>query len=337
MLNSSDIISEPKRGLINPHLLEFFMIFNLLICSELIGLFGIFANVINIVVFTKQGFQDSVNVTLTALAISDIGALVTLQLTTLLTNPFVFSATLSFSPVELLGMVSFYPHNYFIRVSGFITSFAAVERCLCVVMPLKVKGIITSKVAVIVNVIIFLIISLNMLTPYYYVYFSWTFVPFLNTSILGVSYREGWEAAFGVSYFVTDLFEPYFTFFILIVSTFVMTARLKSTVSWRKSVTSSSSKSGLPSKEKRLVVMLATVSLIFIICLIPQSAILTAVSIVQELNAKGAYFDVALVIYCISYLAETICSSVNILVYYKMSSKYRETINNMFKGLKTLT
>ncbi|KAH9495344.1 hypothetical protein Btru_017483 [Bulinus truncatus] len=337
--NSSLTVAVGSRGLLNPLVLDVVMVFNLLICGEIIGLLGIVANIINIRIFAKQGFQDSVNVTLTALAFSDLGALISLQMTTLLTNPFVFGAPLSFSPVEVIGMVSFYPHSYFIRVSGFITAFAAFERCLCVVLPLKVKKIITCRTAVVVNVSIFLVITLNLVTPYYYVYFSWTFYPFLNRSVLGVSYRDGWEAAFGISYFITDLLEPYLTFFLLITFTIILTLKLKTKASWRKSATgsSSNSKNNLSTKEKRLVVMLTTVSIIFIVCLIPQSAILTAVSIEQELNAKGAYFDVALMIYCFAYLMESICSSVNIIVYYKMSTKYRDTVTEMLASFRKKT
>ncbi|XP_059168442.1 uncharacterized protein LOC131950354 [Physella acuta] len=86
----------------------------------------------------------------------------------------------------------------------------------------------------------------------------------------------------------------------------------------------------LSNKEKKVVLMLTVVSVIFIVCLIPQSAILTAVSQVPGLAVRGVYFDVALLCYSISYLMEAVCSSVNILVYYKMSSRYRKSLQSIW-------
>ncbi|KAK0067971.1 FMRFamide receptor [Biomphalaria pfeifferi] len=151
-----------NKGVIDSTLVEFFMTFNLMLCAVLIDFAGIAGNVINILNFQKQGLQDSVNVTLTALAVSDIGALFFQLLVNILFNPLWRRVQLPFSSSSVLAMVFFYPHGYFIRVSGFITAFAAFERCLCVVLPMDVKRIITRNVAVVVNIIIFIALLLYL-------------------------------------------------------------------------------------------------------------------------------------------------------------------------------
>ncbi|XP_059153050.1 galanin-like G-protein coupled receptor npr-9 [Physella acuta] len=307
---------------------DFFLATNLLVCGTA-GLFGIVGNVINIIVFYKQGYTDSVNITLTALALSDMGALLTLQLINFLTNPWILHADIDTYPIDLCMMIAFYPHNYFIRVCGFVTSFASFERCICVVSPLKVRNIITPKRALVVNVLIFSITTLALFPPYYIGYLDWTYIPAFNRTKLTVIYRQNPYTIFDVSYIVTDLVAPYTTFFILITSTSIIAIKLQGQAKWRTSTVKSGTK--ISTKEKKTVVMLSTISIMFVVCLIPQSTVLTAMSFVQDLSYGGKYFDVTMLGYCVSYFSETILSSVNIFIYLRMSHKYRESFNNVFK------
>ncbi|XP_059168464.1 galanin receptor 2b-like [Physella acuta] len=324
------INEEEGYSLINPKVVEFLMTFNLLICAEVIGLLGILANFITISVFAKQGYDDSVNITLTALAVSDIGSLVTLQIYNVLMSPWLSQLDLPFVQVDLVSLASFYPHNYFVRVGGFITAFASFERCLCVLIPLKVKRVITKKVSVYVNLLIFLIMLLDLVPAYYVVYLDWIYVPELNRTLLMAAFHEDPNVVFDYSYIVTDLFIPYITFGIIIVCTCVVVVKLKSRAMWRSSVSVVKDKT-IPGKEKKLVLMLVVVSVIFTVCLMPQSAILTAVGLVDELGVRGRNFDVALVCYSIAYLFESVSSSINLIVYYRMSTKFRYTLFDIFK------
>ncbi|XP_059172640.1 probable G-protein coupled receptor frpr-1 [Physella acuta] len=300
------------------------------ICFEAVSLAGICANLVNIMVFTKQGFKDTVNITLTALAVGDIGSLVTLQLFFIFINPWFLKLDVTFIPLDVVTMVSFYPHNYFIRVCGFITAFAAFERCLCVVTPLKVKQIITKNVVITFNISVFIVTFFNIFHVYYICYFDWKFSANVNKTLLTLSFRSNREAVFSVSYFITDLFVPYFTFAVIILSTAVIAVKLHIRARWRGDNITTQPNTDVTTKDKKLILMLTTVSVIFIVCLIPQSAILTAVSLVRGLSLKGSYFDLALLCYVISYYMETINSSVNFLVYYKMSSKFQKTLRDLF-------
>ncbi|KAK6959116.1 FMRFamide receptor [Biomphalaria glabrata] len=172
-------------------ILDFFMTFNLLVVGELISIFGIAANVINNRVFYKLGFQESVDITLTALSVSDLGALITIQLANVMVNPWCLAANVPFVPIDFLTLVSFYPHSYLIRVSGFIASF---ERCLSVMVPLKVKTIITWRTSLVVNTSVFMITILNVFSPYYFSYLGWTFIPERNMTLLVLSLRGDWDS-----------------------------------------------------------------------------------------------------------------------------------------------
>ena len=111
--------------------------------TTLTGFFAVGANIITISVYRRLGYADSTNISLTALALSDLGvsstALVTVLgviLTTLPNVPFT---------VDILYPLSVTPHVDFIRVSALITTYISVERYLCVSFPLKIKSIITPR------------------------------------------------------------------------------------------------------------------------------------------------------------------------------------------------
>ncbi|CAG5123819.1 unnamed protein product, partial [Candidula unifasciata] len=86
---------------------------------------GLIVNILNIIIFIRQGFKESVNVSLFLLTISDLGSLV-----------FVFFLNL---------------------VTTGTTAWIAMERCLCIITPLKVKSLITSRRTVVFVCVLYLI------------------------------------------------------------------------------------------------------------------------------------------------------------------------------------
>ncbi|KAK6959123.1 FMRFamide receptor [Biomphalaria glabrata] len=327
-----------KAGVINPTLVEFLMTFNILICAEVIGIVGIVANFINIWNFKKQGLHDSVNISLTALAVSDIGALFFQLVVNVLFNPLWRRVQLPFYSSTVLAMVFFYPHGYFIRVSGFITAFAAFERCLCVVLPMDVKRIMTRNVAIVVNFLIFVVLLLYLYPEHSVVYYDWLFIPTQNRSVITFFFREDFEYVMTFTNIINDLFIPYITYVSLIICTMIIVVQLKSKAKWRQSVTgkvisSGLSKTELSIKDKKAVIMLTVVSVIYVTCLTPECVLMTVIGFIQDMKVEGPLWDLFLTIYSFSSLLETINCSVSILVYYNMSTKYRETLHMWFPKL----
>ncbi|KAH9495351.1 hypothetical protein Btru_017521 [Bulinus truncatus] len=315
-----------------------FLVINGVICAQVIGLFGIVANVINIRNFVRQGFRESLNITLTALAVSDLGALVTLQPFNVLVNPWLRKSDIPFSKNSLIVVIS-YHHEYFIRVSGVVTSFAAIERCLCVTLPLKVKTIASRKTVLVVNLTIYILFLLYLFPSLYVFYLDWKFTPSVNKTLLSIFRRANTEQVLILSYQLGDLLIPYLTFVVLTVCTVVTTYELRAKAKWRQSVTRSNDKSStaIQGKQRTAVVMLTKMSLIFIVCLLPHSAMLTVLSFVRDLKVDGPYFNVALLCYSFTYIMEAINCCSSIFVYYRMSSKYRQEFFKMFPCLqKTL-
>ncbi|CAL1536015.1 unnamed protein product [Lymnaea stagnalis] len=311
--------------MVSQAVLDIVLLVNLDVLGELVGLAGIVANIITLTVFVSEGFHDTVNISLTALAVSDLGALVTLQLYNVMVNPWFARADLPFLPLELQSLTAFYPHNYFTRVRGFITAFVAFERCLCVALPLKIKQILTKRVAVIFNVSVYSLMVLNVFPNYYMTYYDWKFVKSRNRTVFGILYRPNKDAVFAVSFLVTDLLVPVFAFFSVVVCTVVIVVTLHTKVAWRRSASSSSEVTGkgIPSKERKVMVMITTVSVIFIICFFPFSAILTARALVPGMSINGPYWNLVLLVGSVAFFMETVNCSISIIVYYRMSTKFR--------------
>ena len=138
---------------ISNKLLELFQLITFVVLITIVSIFGIIGNIINILVYRRIGFKDSITVSLFALAISDL-ALLTLQLFLgLCQNPSIRKSTdlglliyeLGHSHLDVL-------RTSISRISIWITVLITMERCVCIVLPIKVKFILTRKRSIIIIV-----------------------------------------------------------------------------------------------------------------------------------------------------------------------------------------
>ncbi|XP_059168616.1 probable G-protein coupled receptor frpr-1 [Physella acuta] len=321
--------------LTNVQLIQYvsFMLYSLnTIIGPVIGVLGIIGNIINIIIFHRHGFQHAMNITLTALSVSDILALLTLRVYNILWNPWTDYSNVDYVAGDLITMLSTHPHNYCVRVCGYVTAFASFEKCLSVLAPLKVKQIITKKVAIVTNVVIFVSMLMTLFPAYYVYYLDRKFSPKLNRTILQMNFRDFRQAVLSVSYFITDLAVPFLSFLSIIACNIALAIAVKRNVSWRNSLSTKdiSKTKTLSKKETKLVLMLLIMSVVFLVCLIPKSALLTASSIDRSLGLGGSHFYIGEMIFGLTLYTESVNSSVNILIYYKMSSRYRTSLHEIW-------
>ncbi|KAH9514862.1 hypothetical protein Btru_021174 [Bulinus truncatus] len=287
------------------------------------------ANIVTIANFKRQGFQEGVNVTLTALAVSDIGSLAAQIITNMTGSPWIRQVDWFIIKTDL-GSVFFYIHGYFMRVSGVITSYAAFERCLCVAMPLKVKWFINRNVSIVVNGAAYVVLSLTLIPPFHVLYFGVKFSPEFNKTFISMYFKDIREEYMPVYYFIEHLFVPYATILVLFICTAVLIRRLNVSAKWRLARTND-----VTYKERKLIAMLMTISLMFIALTVPQAALITAVHFVRSLSLDGSLFYVFTFTSSFTALLETFNCSTSIFVYYKMSSKFRSELQLMFRVFKT--
>ncbi|KAH9499029.1 hypothetical protein Btru_005463 [Bulinus truncatus] len=322
--------------ILDPVVVRSILTVNLLFLAFIVGIFGIVANIVNIIVFRRLGYQDGVNVTLTALAVSDIGALVTQQVTDNFIDPCAVETDYIMLKTHLFALMVFV-HAYFIRASGFITLFAAFERFLCVVTPLKFKTMVTANGAKVVNLVVFIVCSLYFVPLCLVVYVDWRFLPELNKTILSLYFRDNRDRVMRRFYLVADTLIPIAVISLLILFTSIIIVKLKAQSKWRQ--TNIMSKGDHPSnvlspKQRRTVQMLTVVSIIFIVCFVPYSILQTALVIFREMKIGGVYFYVYYVSYSFCTLMEVVCCSVSIFIYYKMSTRFREECSVLILSAK---
>ena len=336
-LNTSDVT--PLLGLISEEM-HLRLISVISVLDILLGVLATGANVVTIIVYLRLGFSDSINISLIALAISDCGiAVTTISMTLCMILPEIMTTDFT----NGIGMAtSAYPHVLFSRISGLITMYLSIERYLCVSLPLKVKTIITPRRTFIVMVIIF---SIFAMYPLGYIRYpiAWIFHHERNTTLLAVfPVTDPNIILVGNIYIlIVASIIPLFTFFSVVLCTILLTLSLQKSKAWRdtnKSAASTTtgtldegSKSALkPSKEMRAVKMLIIIATVFIVASIPSCVHIVGMMAVPGYSLNGRFDNVWDVISMSTWGVNSINSGVNVVIYYRMSIKFRQAVLGLF-------
>ncbi|XP_005111723.1 adenosine receptor A1-like [Aplysia californica] len=302
------------------------------VISCLLSLFGVASNLINIVVFAKQGFQDSMNISLMGLAVSDLCSLLPTIWLSLCANPLFYNSELPFDPRNMVNVTGAVPHIIFFKIATFITAFITFERCLCIVVPLKVKTIITPGRTK--TIIISIYIGMSVLVIPYCLgnRLEWVFDFNKNATVLITTFTAERDMLETITFLTQGVFATTFSFVFVICCTIVLIVKLKSKTKWRKATVAKSDRAsgGVGVKDQKVVKMVTLIAVIFIVCAVPSTLLFLYMVIDPSFRIGGVYGNVFLVLWSSSYLTETVNSSVNIFVYLKMSSKYRAVFLKTF-------
>ena len=204
-------------------------------------LFGITANILNIVVFTKTGARDNVTVSFMALSVSDLFYLVVI-------SPFFTVITIVHYVEIRLGIKlnwlidkdvfthPFYWYSFvFYETSILITVYISVVRCACVAMPFTVKKIFTSRRAIITFITFFISLLLLRIPVFMTKRIIREFDPILNTT--QVVYRELDDG--GLAEKLNDIMNRnilnWASIVIVIACLVVMVTKLRASVRFRSS------------------------------------------------------------------------------------------------------
>ena len=103
-----------------------------------ISIFGIFSNVVNMLVFYRMGFTITTNISLFCLAIADFYTLVFILLATVGGHPMINDDHLFISLEDLTKTIGTLYYGC-TAMGSWITAVISVERSCCVAFPMKVK------------------------------------------------------------------------------------------------------------------------------------------------------------------------------------------------------
>ena len=122
-------------------------------------------------------------------------------------------------------------------------------------------------------------------------------------------------------------------FFITItVATIITVIRLRRVVQWRQRSTSSASVSMTSCvKEIALTKTLVATSVLFIVCLVPTIMVHIASLVEPEFNLTGRCYNLVYLLTNVMLFFRVSNSSFNFFIYYNMSTRYRETLRDIFR------
>uniref|UniRef100_A0A2C9M1S1 G-protein coupled receptors family 1 profile domain-containing protein n=1 Tax=Biomphalaria glabrata TaxID=6526 RepID=A0A2C9M1S1_BIOGL len=324
---NGDIISEDTSLLMQTVLVG--------VISGVIGVIGTVVNILDICVFLKQGVTDSVTISLFSLAIAELGSDVAMVWLSICFNPWLrFSIDLSFDSIDIQYTTACWPHICLARVTSWITAYISFERCLCVVLPLKVKQIITPQRTTGIMITIYFAMMLSVSPVYYATSFGPTFKPKINRTVIGLIYIPGGPALIKISNTVA-LFTQVSSFFIVIICTVTLSQNLMMKARWRMdagNVKAAGGKATSMDRDQKVVKMVTFIATIFLLCFTPCVFHLLTELFIPQYSVAGQFRNSYVICWSFMKTFEAVNSCLSIFVYYNMSSKFRAVFLQMFCG-----
>lgn len=129
---------------------------------------------------------------------------------------------------------------------------------------------------------------------------------------------------------------------VIIVTTCITAIKLRAALVWRRSTTfKPTAKSPqtmkddlevkMAKKEVGVTLMLLATSMSFIVCITPNFVFQVATILVPDLSYSGRYYNLTSALWNLVSFFRVVNSSVNFFVYFKMGSKFRETVRLILK------
>ncbi|GFN91128.1 chemosensory receptor a [Plakobranchus ocellatus] len=329
-----------------PHRFESYLVLTALLPTwPAIIVFGLLANVLNIVSFLKAGIRDSVTTLLFSLAVSDVFFLLLISPTAATYIIFHFQPKWDW-PFDrnLPFFLLYWPAYTLYDFSAYISVSTGVIRCACVAMPLRFKSVFTKSRTVKLLVVLFVVTVLLRMPVLTMVRIGWRFNPATNSSEPYVqSYNR--ETLTQINDILYRNSLPYINFIIMIACVIILATKLYEATRVRRSHTAHShtdetdkhladknkvDAGRLSPKDIQVVQSVVLVCSIFIISQLPFLLYSTARLIQPEFNDKGYYRHLFRACSTISFTCSFLNASVNIFVYYRYNSKYRLAFLSIF-------
>ncbi|GFN86309.1 chemosensory receptor b [Plakobranchus ocellatus] len=295
------------KGFLNDEQFEIISLV-LIYTTQVINIAAFVANSLNIAVFVKLGFSEASNISFIALAATDL----TLVVLSSWTNVYILlsfsDTTLPFHLTNMAHVTSNGMYSFTSRTAAWITAFISLDRCLCILLPLKVKKLMT-PISTLSAVILIVTLTFGPVIHIYVRYkFVWAFHPNLNITILDVVPidNEHFVLLEKTITVICGVTQPLLAFSIVLICTLFLVVQLKKISSWRKSVTSTKNqwvqKSGdnplssspavhsrISQKEERLVKMVVAIATIFIVSFTPTCLVLLCIVVFDQFSVCGMY------------------------------------------------
>ncbi|KAK0041090.1 neuropeptides capa receptor [Biomphalaria pfeifferi] len=295
------------------------------VCGSLV-VFGFFSNVINIIIFLRQGLKTTMNISFFGLAVSDVCNNLCCGVWAFFLNPLVENADWPVIAREFEYLISGWPYVYFSRTTTLITAFVTAERCLCITFPLKVKELITPKRATIVVSSIFFCLMPALIPEYATSYIGWKYYPLKNETRLGLIFTENRKSMEGLV-FMMNAALGVLSYLLVISFTVLLIWKLKHNSKWRQR---NYQVEMALLRDKRAMKMVFLIAVILICCSFPSIVLSIVAYLDHDFSVLGLQSNLFFAMWSFAFAMGSVFSSVNIILYYNMSSKYRRSFREVF-------
>ncbi|KAL8618931.1 hypothetical protein ACOMHN_020350 [Nucella lapillus] len=290
------------------------------------------ANVINMAVFYKQGLKERINVCLFSLSLVDFLYLV---FNMVFNGEQIFRQYASeFTLKERYGSVMGFMMNY--NLLGFfgltwesqvISALIASERCFCILQPLRSQTVLSSysTTAIILGTTVLNLGLYSLMTTKYRLVCihdpvtasdAWNPMP-------SQFYLDNQQLVDVLDAIVFGVAIPLVMIVIVALTTAVTLVKLRQAAAWRAGT--SSSGSAVSAREVSLTMMLVYNSIFFIVCVFPVALLKVVCLFIPDLNAGEPQHNLYLTFIWFIDIMTFINATFNIVVYYTMGTRYRQT------------
>ncbi|KAK6979444.1 Endothelin-converting enzyme 2 [Biomphalaria glabrata] len=320
-------LSSPKLSDVSDNIRELFEVVNMSVLTCVISMLGIVSNIINIVVFYKQGMKSTVNISFMALSITDLINVLLMVWVSISSFPALNSSfDIVINPKEVNYLTGGFSHGCLARIIAWITVYMTAERCLCIAMPLKVKRFLTPRRTLLVMITIYLHIVGPMTLEYMYFNLGWKFSPQFNKSVVGLVVSVDNNQLDEVSFILMSvlMMSP---FTLVIFLTITLIVQLRKMSRWRTlSISKENQFNRLSLKDRMAIRTVLVIASVLILTFTPGLILCAMCFMVPGFGINGRLRNLFIVVSSIVYVFEATNASINMVLYYKMHSSYRQTL-----------
>lgn len=159
------------------------------------------------------------------------------------------------------------------------------------------------------------------------------FSPIRNTTIIGLIYGIDRDQVEHFTFSVNNVIIPVGAFLVILLCTIILAVQLQRNMKWRNTTHSQAQSEKLSGRNQRVAKMVVFISILFIACFLPNTISLFVVACVPSLFINGKHVKITQLLFGVTYIIESINCSMNICIYYNMSSRYRDTFRMLFVKL----
>lgn len=302
------------------------------VLTFIISNIGVITNIIVIIVFAQQGFKGGVNISMTTIAVWDLLKCLAAAVKRI-AGPMSSCSEADAESWTNTGIVAF---NYLICYSSYVTSalaaYVAVERCLCVCIPFKVKWVLTPKVVLTVSLGISFVM-LGLFVVMWGIYdIAWVYnCKYNQTEAVNINTKFYFDNEFPLfQYFnLSAILWPLISFLVIVVCSLIIAYKLRQSFKFRRSFGQQ-----LSSMEKQVVKMLLVIVGVNVVCLAPRISHYLAKYIVHEFYFFRLYHNFFVFICYLLWFFDLLNGACNFFVFFAMSSSFRRTFYELFRKRK---